>query len=248
MKRIICLIVSSVILLMCGAVYSTELPIISVSGAAGKPGDTVKVDVSISNNPGIASYRLKPNFDNTKLMPMSVSGEGITSNIQQTGVDLSSIDYVTVVWANESDLTDNGVLFSVYFKIISDSAEIIPINLSYTQGDICNQNLDDVLPVLSNGAVTVNTSTVWTIDSYNGNTVTVTAPANAKDGEREYVCIAKYNSGNMLIDCEVIRITAQAGKSIEVQCAKNIRTGSGEIVKIMLWDSSLSPLAVPLIR
>lgn len=248
MKRIIYLLMICSILLICFSGYAVGGTEMSVSSAVGSTGETVKIDVSISNNPGIASYKLKLNFDKAKLEPISISGNGITSNIQQSGIDKNSLDFITAVWSNESDSKQNGVLFSVYFKIKQTSEGITPLSLSYTKGDICNQNLEDVDPLATNGSITIksNTNDKWSIDGYDGNAVTVTAPSNVSGGERIY--IAKYSRDGILIDCEIIKANAQAGKSATVQCSKNIMPQSGETVRIMLWNEKFVPLTAPMTK
>ncbi len=138
--------------------YDGTVTVGSVSGAAA--GDTVTLPVSIKNNPGISSFTFRLNFDKSKVTPVSITKNSalpgsLTSNLQQSGVDKESLDYVTAVWANDSNYSGDGELFSVSFKINETAAdgEDIPIEITYTKGGIVNQDLEDVDVNLISGVV-----------------------------------------------------------------------------------------------
>lgn len=135
---------------------------VSVGNVSGSVGDEVTVPVSISDNPGVSSFTLRLNFDKTKLTPVSVTKNSalpgaLTSNVQQSGIDKNGLSYVTAVWANETNYSDNGVLFEVKFKIVEDvsNGEDIPISIKYSKGNIVNQDLIDVDLNLTNGNISI---------------------------------------------------------------------------------------------
>ncbi len=139
------------------AQYSADIAVGNVSGRAG---DTVTVPVVISNNPGIAAFKLKVTYDKERLVPVSITKGSIltgsiTSNIQQGG-DMTRFDYVTAYWDNPSDFTADGELFNVTFKI-NDSAEEgnIPVGISYVKGEVANQKYEDVDLNVTEGNVSV---------------------------------------------------------------------------------------------
>ena len=76
-----------------------DSPALRVSSASGAAGQTVDITVSISDNPGIAMFKLKLECDKANLTPVSIEkGEAltvgeITSNLQASGA--SDMDYVT---------------------------------------------------------------------------------------------------------------------------------------------------------
>lgn len=249
MKKIISFIISAAVICGCLSGYAAGSPEISVTSANVSIGDNVKVDVKINNNPGIASYKLKLNFDRTKFTPVSIYGREITSNIQQPGVDLSSLSYVSAVWVNESDSNTDGVLFSVEFKAISAAEATAPLTLSYTEGEICNQNLEDVNPVLLGGVITIQNKAEqncgYTIESYDGKSAKISRPAGSQDNEKVIVIAAKYNDIGVLADCEIINAVC-TGSQTDIPFGKGIMPQSGETVKIMLWSNNLAPLTPPL--
>lgn len=133
---------------------------VSVGDISGEVGSVVSVPVSIENNPGIASFTFKLNYDNTKLKPINItSGEAIdskiTTNITQPNVDFSKLKYVTAVWGSDSNMTNNGILYTVDFEILNDASGKIPLTISYENGDICNALLEDVDVLTYAGSITV---------------------------------------------------------------------------------------------
>lgn len=269
MKKIISLIISAVVICVSLSGYAAGSSEISVTSANVSTGNNVKVDVKINNNPGIASYKLKLNFDPTKLVPVSIYGSEITSNIQQPGVDLSGLSYVSAVWVSESNLNMDVVLFSVEFKAISAVDTIAYLTLSYTEGEICDQNLEDVNPALSEGTITIQskpeptathptetpaptaiptaqpTANCYTISNYDGNSAKILRPAGSPDNEKVLAIAAKYNSYGVLADCEIINAVC-SGSETDILFSKGIMPQNGEVVKLMLWSDNLVPLMTSL--
>ncbi|MDR3288648.1 MAG: hypothetical protein LBT22_04410 [Peptococcaceae bacterium] len=140
------------------AAASGQLVVSSVSGAVG---DEVEVAVSIANNPGIATFNVKLNYDKSQLEPLSLAqggaltAGGITSNLQIPGVDAAQLDHVTALWYNLSNITANGVLFTVKFKIKPGASGTIPLTLSYNADDVSDQNYANVSVTAQAGAVEV---------------------------------------------------------------------------------------------
>jgi hypothetical protein len=155
-------------------------PAVIVGGVAGRPNDEVDVSVTIANNPGIAGFVFWLHFDNTKLTPVSLTqgaalnAGSITSNLSIPGVDLQSLSAVSASWANPSNFTGSGVIYTVRFKIRDDAAAgSSPVTITYAEGDVANQLLEDVDLAVTNGAVTVQAApapdtSVLTVGSVTG--------------------------------------------------------------------------------
>ena len=158
MKKAIILIL--VICLMPVFNVYADVPVLRVSSVNGCVGDVVKVSVLISDNPGIAVFVLKLEFDNTMLEPISlvqgsaITDGGIISNIQAES--LSKLTYVSAFWAHAVDIASDGELFSVTFKIKDGASGSIPIRLHYEKEDIANQNLEDIDFDIVSGNITVD--------------------------------------------------------------------------------------------
>ncbi len=92
-------------------------------------GKNVEVALSIKNNPGIAGASLALEFDKNILTPVAVmptgsfSNANLTSNLQEPGVDKESLDRVTAVIYNPSDMTGDGEFVKFIFKVRDDAPE-----------------------------------------------------------------------------------------------------------------------------
>lgn len=111
-------------------------------------GETLYVSVVMSGNPGFAGFSLTLEFDNTKCVAKEITGsdildyEAITSNLQQ---ELPEYTYVSAMWASPSDVTGDGVLFTVAFDITDAEAEDYGLNLVCPKDAFSNEKFEAVL-------------------------------------------------------------------------------------------------------
>lgn len=102
--------------------------------------NTVVTTVSITDNPGIAGYSLRMNFDTDKLVPVSieqgtvVGGMGVISNIDLTE-DLSTLENVSAVMASTANVKKDGVMFTVVFDIKNGAKGEIEFSLFSQEKD-----------------------------------------------------------------------------------------------------------------
>lgn len=81
----------------------------------------------------------------------------------------------------------------------------------------------------------------WSITSYNGDTVIITAPLDAVPGEKNYLYAAGYSNNGELIDFDMIEFVVESGKiRYELSDLKEIK---GSKVELMLWNSDMQPLS-----
>jgi len=139
-----------------GPEIEKEVLLLEASSVVGKPGDTVKIDVSISDNPGLASLQ----FDIAH-----------ASELRLIGVELSEEfgSYVTAppfrglvtLLSPFDDCTTEGVIATYTFKIADDAAEgeytvyIVP-----SQSETYNSNFENVEVSVTDGCVTVENEPV----------------------------------------------------------------------------------------
>ena len=132
-----------------GTVEVTE-PVLMVSSPEAMPGETVKVDVSLRDNPGILTTTLKLIYDDTELELLDVNCNN------DLGITLSNKN--TVVWfsKNSKNYSEDGVLFTLVFRVL-DTAEAgrSEITLSYEAGGIINQKEEDINFIVESGAVNI---------------------------------------------------------------------------------------------
>lgn len=146
---------------------SAEITVGSTTGVAGK---YVNVPVIIDDNPGIAGFSLKLNYDKNSLTPVSIrdgdaladggtimDDKSVISNLHEDDIDSSELDYVTAYWNDNENLTKNGVLFTVQF-LISENVnvnDILPIEISLDDDLMCNSNLNDVGINVNQGSIKI---------------------------------------------------------------------------------------------
>ena len=164
---------------------------VTAKKVTAKAGSEVEIPISISKNPGIAGFKFKISYDKSVLIPISITkgsafGNGtLNSNINQGG-DLSNLDEVTAYWSNPSNVSDDGEMFTVKFKVSDNATDgTYPITLTYEDGDITNQTFDNINPKIINGAVTL--TKVKKGDIYEDGVV------NTKDGVLLSQYLAKWN-------------------------------------------------------
>lgn len=164
---------------------------VTAKKVTAKAGSEVEIPISISKNPGIAGFKFKISYDKSVLIPISITkgsafGNGtLNSNINQGG-DLSNLDEVTAYWSNPSNVSADGEMFTVKFKVSDNATDgTYPITLTYEDGDITNQTFDNINPKIINGAVTL--TKVKKGDIYEDGVV------NTKDGVLLSQYLAKWN-------------------------------------------------------
>ena len=161
-------------------------PQITVNGTKGRAGATVSVAISLKNNPGIASMRLKVDYDSSVLSLVGVNDLG------KLGSQLHSDQYTdpyVLCWANDTvtqNFTHNGDIVVLTFKINDDAAigtYDISISYDYDKYDIHNVQVQkvkfytvdgaievvDVLPGDANGDGSVDTLDRLTLSRYLAN-------------------------------------------------------------------------------
>lgn len=140
--------------------------VVSVGGGAPKAGGSVTLPVTISGNPGVSGFTFQVDYDESALTPKKITAGDLlkgadgnvkgtfTSNLDQ-GLPASELERVTAHWQNEADAKGDGVLFNVEFDVAEGAGEgNYTVGLSYEDGDVTNQTLDDVKPDILGNAVT----------------------------------------------------------------------------------------------
>ena len=157
---------------------AVDTPTISCESKECYPGDTVTVDVTVANNPGIVYLELTPTYSAALGTPTVKNGTVIS--------DLTKGKQL--VWTADEDVTDNGKLVSFTFTV-GESVELGNYSVGFIFRDAYNYDEETVTfaiepatiavvakPVAVTGVSLHKTATVKT-----GKTVTLTpvfAPEN----------------------------------------------------------------------
>lgn len=100
------------------AVSAAATPKIIISNATGLPGETVTVNVSITNNPGIMAMTFSVTYDKDNLEFVDYTKGFMVS---PTYKDHNDKGYVAFSFAGNSESTTNGVIVSLNFKLKKDA-------------------------------------------------------------------------------------------------------------------------------
>ena len=185
-KRVIALMLSLLMMVQLAptAVFAVGgEPTISVVGGSASAGDTVEVDIVLSDNPGVVTVSLAVEFDENVLSLVQVQDQGaLGTNMHNP--ELVSPYYLR--WANNTQTTDftyNGSVVTLIFQI-SDDAEFgeypVSVSYSYEDCDIVNWKMEPVEFQLQQGVVTVSDAPAAATDlasfeyEKSGNELTIT--------------------------------------------------------------------------
>lgn len=145
MKRIISICLC-ILLLNCMLLYVSALnqPQISVSNCSASPGETVCIDVNISNNPGIIATRFEVCYDSTVLKLIRVdNGDIFPTETFVSGDDKNIVLFEDAL--SSENYTKNGCLVKLYFKVIEfPKPTKTKIRIIIDNGSTFDKNLNDV--------------------------------------------------------------------------------------------------------
>ena len=129
---------------------------IVIDSCEAMAGETIKVNVNFSDNPGLASLVLKVSYDKSLLTLTNV--EYNTSMGGQTVPPASLTSPITLYWVNGfANYNGNGVFATLTF-VVSDAAkegDNTNINVTYNADDVFNINDENVNLNITAGKITV---------------------------------------------------------------------------------------------
>lgn len=170
--------------------YAANSPTFTVSSPSAKPGDTIKVTVSVSGNPGLTSMKFAVDFDSELTL------EKVEYNSSFSGQTLQPSSFespVTLIWLSPfENVNYNGTFATLTFKVSPNvkSGYEANINLSYNSDDVYNLKEENINFAITNGKVSITTNSVPTVCLHNNKT-----KINAKDStctekgwDEYYIC------------------------------------------------------------
>ncbi len=127
---------------------------IVVEQVTAQAGESVDVDVSLENNPGINTFTLSIEYDKDRLQLT-----GLTMNAGLGGSHNFSANTEAVTWLASADTSYNGVAFTLHFDVLEDAnAGNAEVTVTYSAGGICNFNEEDVDFGIQPGGVNITCS------------------------------------------------------------------------------------------
>ena len=205
MKKIISVFLA---LLVCFSLpissFAAGEPTFEVSSASAAAGDTVNVNITIKNNPGIASTKLLLSFDESLKLEKVNFGKDLDNNAKKSQ-KLTSPVTLNLFTGNEDLKTENFVFATLTFTVLKDAKEgEHKIELSYNPEDVYNKAEKNVNFKTVAGVITVSgsekeassvaasdtTTTGATINESKGDTPTtgntLTTGADINEGKGDY--------------------------------------------------------------
>ena len=151
MKQRICLV------LLCLALCAALLPSaslaagdeirLSLSDVTAAPGESVTVDVELSDNPGLMVISLQVSYDHSLLSLTGAAGVGLK------GWDLKDD---RALWLGDGDSGYNGTILQLNFRVAETAAAgKTAVSLVCAPGDIGNHEEQTFTPVITAGSVTI---------------------------------------------------------------------------------------------
>lgn len=127
----------------------------SIPVVSGHHGKTMRVPVFVSNNKGLMGYKLRFNYDNTLLKPVSVTNSGLFAGTFNDNIGVYN-SYFDVMWNSTQNVTANGQLFIIEFEVLNNTKTDTEITVSYSQADTFNEKYEDVTMICDDITVSLN--------------------------------------------------------------------------------------------
>ena len=128
---------------------------LSLKGEAAAPGDTVTVEVKISDNPGINTLKIKIGYDDARLTLLSAESGGVFKDMGYLGAQTIDVNPYIMVWSRASDVSEDGTIGFLTFRV-SESADPGDAALTLTCDFCTNQALLDVAVTTQDGNVQIS--------------------------------------------------------------------------------------------
>ncbi len=143
------------VLMSCVTAYAASTAEVVFGNVEGKTGEEVTVPVTISSNPGIATFRFRITYAPDELEFVSAEkGEALTSGTLSSSVNEEGTA-VTFLWFNTSNVKKNGVIVNLTFRILKDSDGVCDLPVIYSEDDMLNSYSRKVSYTVTEGSITV---------------------------------------------------------------------------------------------
>ncbi len=130
-----------------GVTQECDVRVVSAAGASvtlcaspAMPGEALEVKAVITKNPGISAYRFTVQYNTSLLEAVAVTPNANLGGSFETNLGESTSAPLTVLWYHTDDVTQDGELFTLTFRVVDSVSlgTIANVSLSYTPMDICN--------------------------------------------------------------------------------------------------------------
>lgn len=141
-------------------VVAAEPMIIKLDSKTIKEGKQFNIDISIKNNPGIAGFTMKINFDKSFITPVAFNNKSsftALTTIDSKDIDLNSVDTINITYDSLDNISTDGIIGTITFKAKENiDSDYVNINwVTDRTSSVYNKNLEDVLFNTENAVLTV---------------------------------------------------------------------------------------------
>ena len=132
---------------------------LSADSTTAAPGETVSIDVSISDNPGYTNFAIALDYDGEKLELESITpntGAGLSA--VNTEYIMDSVSYGFMNTASAEPVYDNGTLFTAKFLVkeaAEGEAEVKPILLYMRDNSAAFSVFEEISADINSGIVSI---------------------------------------------------------------------------------------------
>lgn len=202
--------------LLCVPALAAGEPTIRVSGASAQAGGTVRISISLENNPGIIAMLLKVEYNSSVLTLTDVQDAGLLGT-NYHNPDLAKSPYI-LSWANDSateNYTVTGTIVTLIFQVKEGAeAGTYPVTVSYDNEEdhIINYDLETVDFQAVEGGVTVTAGAAENKDSgtmgsnvawsYNRTAETLDITGDIPEGQAVFV--ASYDENGKMLKLAIL--------------------------------------------
>lgn len=210
--------------------------VIEVATVSGNPGETVRVPVSITSNPGIAGAQLDILFDDNLTLKNIIRGDVLSVGTFNPDVSNGRIQW----YYDQANVTDTGVLFTLEFDV-SDSAEngdayAVTVNVKDgVTANLSDYDFDIVSAEFKSGKVQIGEAADTVINKVNRNGNTVTAEIICADISATAFC-GIYNNNGQFVTVSSREISGASTYNFQFNGFQF------DYAKVFLLDSSQRPL------
>ncbi len=127
----------------------------------GKSGETIIIPVTIENNTGILAMQLSLAYDSRLTFSAIEQGDAL-STLDMTPIKNFTANPCTILLDGLDADSTNGTILNLTFTIPKDAQDdaVYNISLSYNQGEIYDNDMNDVNVEIVNGSIAVKNYTL----------------------------------------------------------------------------------------
>ena len=156
-------------------VYATGVTEITFGEVMSKVGEEVIVPVTIKNNPGIAMFRFRVNYDTDGLELLSIENGSIITEGTLMDTPEPEKNRVTFTWFTVGeDVIGDGEIAKIKFKVKDAARSNYPLEITYLPEDLLNSNREQVPYTVVDGKISTGSTVSGNVTSFGEATEPVT--------------------------------------------------------------------------